>query len=279
MPPERTAEPAGAELRQAATRRAFDRVAAEYDGPAGNNVVIRRMRTQLWRAVEAAVPAGARLLDLGCGTGLDAAHFAARGYRVLAVDSSPAMVERTRRRLDETGLTTQASVRTVGLDELQLLRGEEVDGIYSDLGPLNCAADLGSTAHVCASLLRPGGRMVVSVIGQICPWEIVYYLLHGKPRRALVRLQTGPVPVPLGGETVWTRYYTPRRFHAAFAPDFELTAYRALRLLASPPYLLGMERRLRPVSALGEWLDERLGGLPPVRNAGDSFLLVMTRRG
>ncbi len=55
------------------TRRAFDSVAAIYDGPGGNNPLIQEMRAKLWRAVTTVVPKGGRLLDLGCGTGIDAA--------------------------------------------------------------------------------------------------------------------------------------------------------------------------------------------------------------
>src|SRR5262245_34228409 len=61
------------------TQRAFDSVAADYDGPTGNNTLIQWMRLRLWRAVLATVPRGGRLLDLGCGTGLDAAYFASEG--------------------------------------------------------------------------------------------------------------------------------------------------------------------------------------------------------
>src|SRR5579859_3269253 len=81
------------------TRRAFNRAAAAYDGPAGNNVLIQRMRAQMWQTLTTTFPPGARLLDLGCGTGLDAAYLAARGYAVLATDWSQAMVERTRARI------------------------------------------------------------------------------------------------------------------------------------------------------------------------------------
>ncbi|RBK96907.1 SAM-dependent methyltransferase, partial [Xanthomonas oryzae pv. oryzae] len=53
------------------TQRAFDSVAPDYDGPRGNNALIQRMRTTLWDTVAAALPVGSRLIDLGCGTGLD----------------------------------------------------------------------------------------------------------------------------------------------------------------------------------------------------------------
>lgn len=268
----------GDEVRLQQTRRAFNRVAAGYDGPAGNNLLIQQMRAQMWQTLTTTFPAGARLLDLGCGTGIDAAYLAARGYSVLATDWSPAMVERARARLAENGLAQRATARVLGIQELDQLQGELFDGIYSDLGPLNCAPDLRHTARACAALLRPGGRIVVSVIGRICPWEMAYYVAHARWKRAFLRWSARAVAVPLNGETVWTRYYTPRQFYSFFADDFALTHYRGLRLCAPPPYMLGAYRRLRPLCALGDWLDSRAGALPIVRNAGDHFLMIMTRR-
>src|SRR3954452_21257278 len=80
------------------TQRAFDSVAADYDGPKGNNALIQRMRETVWQTLTEACSPGARLLDLGCGTGIDALELARRGYSVLATDWSPQMVERTRAR-------------------------------------------------------------------------------------------------------------------------------------------------------------------------------------
>lgn len=260
------------------TQRAFDSVAADYDGPSGNNTLIRWMRLRLWRAVAAAVPPGGRLLDVGCGTGLDAAHFAGAGYRVLATDWSPQMIERTRRRAEAEGLQARLAVRQIGGHQLDRLTGEQFDGIYSDLGPLNCVPDLGAVARECARLLAPGGKLVLSVIGRLCPWELAYYLLRGQVGRARLRGARRMVPVGLNGETVWTSYYTPREFARAFAPHFATTGYRGLLLFLPPPYLAGAyERHPRLGAALG-WLDDRLGALPPLREAGDHFLIVLTKR-
>jgi SAM-dependent methyltransferase len=54
--------------------------------------------TRVYDLVEMALPPGARLLDIGCGTGDDARVFLDRGFRVTAIDASPAMVRHCRRR-------------------------------------------------------------------------------------------------------------------------------------------------------------------------------------
>ncbi len=259
------------------TRRAFDSVAAFYDGPLGNNEVVQRMRAALLDEVARRVRPGARLLDLGCGTGIDAAHFAARGYRVVAVDSSAGMVARARARAQGEGITGTMTVRALDLADLGELAGERFDAIYSDLGALNCAPDLAATAAACAALLPPGGALVASVIGRVCPWELAYFLLRGDPGRARVRFARGAVPVGLNGGTVWTRYYRPREFAAAFAPFFDRVGVRALRLFAPPPYLTGLQRRLGPAARALEWLDRRAGSAPLLRGAGDHFLMVLDR--
>ena len=43
-----------------------------------------------------ALPKGARILDLGCGTGISARLFAAHGYEVVAIDPNEAMLEKAR---------------------------------------------------------------------------------------------------------------------------------------------------------------------------------------
>ena len=121
------------------TQRAFDSVAADYDGPKGNNALIQRMRETVWRKLTDTCPPGARLLDLGCGTGIDALELARRGYTMLATDWSPQMVERTRARAAAAGLTDRVAAAHIGLQELDRLHGEQFDGIYSNFGPLNCA--------------------------------------------------------------------------------------------------------------------------------------------
>jgi len=271
-------EPSISESELLDTQRAFDRVAAGYDGPLGNNALIQRMREHMWRTLTGLFPAGARLLDVGCGTGIDAEYLASRGYTVVATDWSAQLAARTRARIAEAGLTDRVRVEAIGVQNLGQLQAGPFDGIYSDLGPLNCAPDLCGVARTCAALLNPNGRLVVSVIGRVCPWEFVYYAVRGDMPRARIRRAHGGVPVPLNHQTVWTRYYSPREFYRAFAHEFALSHYRGLNLFLPPPYLLRGYDRLRWGYALLGWLDDHLGAWPLLRDAGDHFLMVLTKR-
>jgi len=261
------------------TQLAFDSVAADYDGPRGNNELIQRMRVTLWDTVRDNVNPGSRLLDLGCGTGLDAVHFAGEGHDVVATDWSPQMVERTRARAIADDLQGRVDAAHLGVQQLGQLEGDaSFDGIYSNFGPLNCAPDLVALSAQCARLLRPGGTLVFSVIGRICPWEVAHYALRGRFRRAVVRAARGDTPVGMNRHVIWTRYYLPKEFYRAFAGQFQLSDYRALSLFVPPPYLVEFQRR-HPAwcERLGR-MDDRVGGWPLLRSMGDHFLIVMRKR-
>jgi SAM-dependent methyltransferase len=261
------------------TRVAFDSVAADYDHDRGNNAAIQDMRAETWRWLDRTFAPSSRLLDIGCGTGLDAARMARLGHRVTALDWSPEMVARTSERARVEGLDERMSAINLGAQELDRLADpSSYDGAYSDLGALNCLPELGGVARECARLLKPGASLVFAVIGRICPWEVGYFLLKGNWSRARVRYARGPVAVGLNKHTVWTRYYTPGEFYRPFSRYFELSCHRGLCVFVPPPYLLWMRER-RPGWQQSLWrLDRRIAGWPVLRGIGDHFLIVMRKR-
>src|SRR5271157_3989256 len=70
----------------------FDLIAARYDALWTTTPIGRAQRDLVWRDVDPLFHPGDRILDVGCGTGEDAAHLAARGVSVYATDPSPAMI-------------------------------------------------------------------------------------------------------------------------------------------------------------------------------------------
>ncbi len=261
------------------TQDAFDSVAPDYDGPRGNNELIQDMRGEMWRWLDAKFSPGSRLIDLGCGTGLDAVRMAKLGHRITATDWSPQMVQRTRDRALQQRLSDRVEALDIGAHELHRLEGSGAfDGAYSDLGPLNCVPELVDVARECARLLKPGGVLVFTVMGRICPWEIAHYLRRGRWARAMLRFARNVVPVTMNNHTIWTRYYGPHEFYRAFEQDFALEHYRGLCVFAPPPYLTWV-RDQHPTWYDRLWrLDRRVSGWPAIRGIGDHFLVVMRKR-
>jgi SAM-dependent methyltransferase len=267
-----------------ATALAFDSVAPTYDGPQGNNHLIQRMRDIVWRQIDALLPAvPAEMIDLGCGTGIDAQHFAELGHHVVATDWSPAMVERAAAR---AAVVSPGSIEAVhaGSQELHLLEPEHRGRFhlaYSNFGPLNCVPDLGVTSSALADLLRPGGYALFTVIGRWCPWEMAHYARRRRWQRVKVRFEEDITPVGMNGGTIWTRYHTPREFAREWIGTegrWDLVRYEGLSTFVPPPYLTSMSEHHPAMFERMAALDARTAAWPVLRSVGDHFLIVLRRR-
>ena len=218
----------------------FDSLAPAYDEAFSRTPLGLRLRERVWQRLDRAFPPGARVLELGCGTGEDALHLASRGVSVLATDASAPMVEATRGKAEAAGLGSHIATRLLSFDDLPAsapsLDGP-FDGAFSNFGAVNCAGDLGSLGRTLAGLLRPGAPLLLVVMGPLVPWEWAWGLLHGRGRQAFRRLAPGGVP--WRGVTV--RYPSPRALGAALSPAFAPGPVSAVGALLPP-------------TEAGEWL-------------------------
>ncbi len=264
----------------AATAAAFDSVAETYDGPQGNNQLIHRMREIVWDRVALLLDGPSTLLDIGCGTGIDAQHFAQLGHQVLATDWSEAMVERAAAR--SVACAGRIATSRVGAHELHRLRDApgSIDLSYSNFGPLNCVPNLGETARALAALTRPGGHAVFTVIGRYCPWEVAHYARRRRWSRIGVRFSRAVTPVGMNGHTIWTRYFSPREFVREWVgndSDWVVDHYEALSLFVPPPYIETVSRNHPSLFSALVSIDELTARWPVVRAMGDHFLVVLRR--
>ena len=201
------------------------------------------------------------------------------GFRVTAIDWSPAMVDQAQQRVSDAGVSERVDVRHLGIHEIDRLGAPATfAAAYSNFGPLNCVADLPAAAARIADQLKPGGWLIASVIGRVCPWELALYATRGDLPRALIRFRRDLVPVPLDGRTVWTRYLTPREFAAPFrAAGMTRVSLQTLGLLTPPPYLQAFAERHPSLIDRLQRAEDRCGSWPVLRGWGDHFLIVMRK--
>jgi ubiquinone/menaquinone biosynthesis C-methylase UbiE len=256
----------------------FDALAEDYDRSEVENPIRQLMRSRSLTVLERAFPGGSALLDVGCGTGTEAIWLAQRGRRIMAVDSSPAMLEILTRRAAAANLHIPTRLLKAGdLSRLVQDLGEgSFDGAYSSFGALNTEPSMDQSLNALSRLVRPGGRIVLSVMNRWCVAEIALLVAGGRAQDALRRFRP-TLTVRLGEASTQVTYPSWPTMKRALGPDFRPLNVEALTLFL-PPYawhaLANHDRTYRVLARL----DQGLAPRRPFAWLGDHLLVVAERR-
>jgi ubiquinone/menaquinone biosynthesis C-methylase UbiE len=265
-----------------AVAQAFDGLSPQYDAAWTESAVGQMQRGQVWRELRPIFSPGERILELGCGTGIDAVFLARLGVRVHATDISKQMLHAAQNRIEHEGLAGLTTFEVCALENVGgIAQSEPFDGVFSDFGAVNCLQDLASVAPALAGLMRPGGKLVLCFMGRFCFLETGYYILHADPHRAFRRLRawrTGIETTLASGPAFRVYYPSIAELSAALGDAFSLVSFRSIGILVPPSCLeRWASRRPRALRVLS-FLDEHMGCWPLVRGTGDHRLAVFVRR-
>jgi SAM-dependent methyltransferase len=260
----------------------FDAAAPSYDTDFTERRLGRWLREAVWGYLGAAFQPGEHVLELGCGTGEDAVWLARRGVRVEATDGSPAMLAAAQRKVAETKVGDRVSFSHLDLNaigsEFRIPHSAFYDGAFSNFGALNCVPDRRPIAEALAGAVRSGGRVVLVVMGPLCPWEWAWHLGHGQAGTAFRRFRRGVEAHVGDGRTVRVWYPSPRRLCAEFAPEFKHIETVGIGAFLPPSYFAHLvDRWPRMFGGLAK-LDSSLGRFFPWTWLNDHYLMVLERK-
>jgi SAM-dependent methyltransferase len=252
-------------------------MAVEYDAMAESHPVVIWERTRIRELVEQQLTPGASILEINCGSGLDAAYFARRGFRVHATDVAPEMLQALAVKASAPEIEGRLTFENLSNTDLDKVEGAPFDLVFSNLGGLNCIADLSAVTEHLPSILAPGGKTVLVVMPPVCPWEALQ-VFRGHIGTALRRFRPGVVEANVGGHRVHTWYHTPSKLERALGDGFETLALRSFCTFAPPPYFEGFVKRHEGFTRRLMAMDDRLGATWPLNRMGDFYALVSRRR-
>lgn len=220
--------------------KGFGNLADEYDRLQHTNMPVSIMREKFYDVVTNLVEPGANLLEINCGSGIDAIYFGDKGYKVLATDVSDKML------FNAKAKNKNENVEFMKMDftEPGIISNKKFDLVYSNLGGLNCTDKLGRISYDFYNLLNDGGYFVAVVMPNFFLWEFLLFI-KGEFKRAFRRMNKNRVQANVGGEKINVKYYSPRVFKKYFVDNspslklrrtgFQFIKTKALRVFAPAP--------------------------------------------
>jgi ubiquinone/menaquinone biosynthesis C-methylase UbiE len=255
----------------------FDKTASYWDEVYREQdlqgIIYQHRQAAVLGYVDAAnLPAGARVLEIGCGAGHLTARLAERGLHVNAIDASEGMVELTARRAHEAGLDQQVKVSQADVHSLPF-ETDHFDLVVA-VGVIPWLHSPAEAVAEMARVLRPGGELVLTADNRarllsftdprgmlaLTPLRRIYHALRGRPGEAVSYL------------------HSPRRINgfvrrASLRPLARRTiGFGPLSLLGHP--LFGEARAVRVNSRLQALAD---AGAPLLKWTGWHYLVRATK--
>jgi SAM-dependent methyltransferase len=258
----------------------FDNVAAEYDHHITGNRMNRLLRQRSLAWLEPRFAGARRLLEIGCGSGMETLPLLQAGHEIVAVDISEQMLATVRSKAEQAGLADRLHTQHLRARDLARLLPDlgagTLDGAYSTYGALNCEPDLAPVPGALRQLLKPGAPFVAGVYNRWCLFEIAGYGASLQTARAFGR-RGNPVPVGSSRFCVDVYAHSVADFRRLFRTGFSVERVEGVPVMLPPSDLVGYaEKFSRHFDRLAGW-DAWVGARWPFNQLGDHFLMTFVR--
>jgi ubiquinone/menaquinone biosynthesis C-methylase UbiE len=256
---------------------AFTKQSAIFDSLEEENEILHWMREQVHAHCLLYFKPGNSILELNCGTGIDALFFARHGMHVHATDISEGMLNELRKKVDKNNFEDRISVQHCSYLELHILPAEKYDHVFSDFGGLNCVPDIEKVVAQFKSILKPGGTVTLVVMPPVCPWEMLT-VLKGNAKTAFRRFRKNGAESNVEGVGFTTYYFSPSRLIKSFGKDFKKIDLQGLSCLVPPPYMERFPKKYPGLFKSLKKAEKKMSRMFPFNSWADHIILTMQLR-
>ena len=193
---------------------------ADYESQIGDNP----LATADVKICERVFDKPGALIDLGCGTGRLARHFATRGFRVTGVDLSDAMLAEARK-LPNGKDVNWVNTNLVSLEPFDPASFDWAACLFSTLGMVRGRANRLTALTSISRVLRPGGKLVLHAHNRYYAGLGTRRVLRQRLLTAFGQSSAGDITMPqsYGGATLTLHHFTRDELqHALNAAGFHV---------------------------------------------------------
>jgi ubiquinone/menaquinone biosynthesis C-methylase UbiE len=256
-------------------KQAFSKQAPVFDLQEENNEILKWMRRQIHEHCLQFFKKGDHILEMNCGTGIDAVFFAKQGINVHATDISKNMLNELEKKIYSENLSSLISFSECSFTGLYKLPEKKYDHIFSDFGGLNCADDLKEIFKQFDNLLHPRGTVTLVMMPPVCPWEILS-ALKGNFKIAFRRFFKKGAKSNIEGVQFTTYYYSPQQVKKSFSKKYKILSLKGIGSLSPPPYKETFPKKFPKLYKTLTIADEKLSDFFPFNRWADHFIITLS---
>lgn len=264
--------------------QAFDQIAEAYDDAFTQTFIGKAQRKRVYSYLSQVLETTdiQQVLEVNCGTGIDACWLALQGKSVLATDYSPKMIKAAAQNKQALAKNIHPHLRftVCSADQIKdLAPSGTIDLVFSNFGGLNCLSPDQLTRFIrqANDLLRPGGYLAVVIMGKFCWWESLYFAAKLSFRKVFRRLSSKAIPAQLDKATFVDTWYYSARDCLRPVKQLKVEKLRPVGFWLPPSYLEPFfQRHPRLINALNK-LEEVFGNWTWPSYAADHYFLLLRK--
>lgn len=251
----------------------FNKAAAFYDVDFSFTKIGHAQRNLVYAELQKIVsPGNLNILEINCGTGIDALFMAKFGNRVLATDIAEEMISTAQK----NALNENLEFKVLDITQIKNTKfNQPFDFIFSNFGGLNCLNpnELTDFLAEIKSLLKPNGQFMAVVMPTFCLFESLYFLAKLSPKKAFRRLSKIPSLANVSGTVVKTWYYNPSFFVKKMASNFVAAKLKPIGFFIPPSYLEPLAQKFPKSFDFLSKMEQKIASIQSLSYLSDHFLI------
>ncbi len=218
----------------------FDKIAPFYDELFSDTEIGTYLKQIVQNYLDENLPKSElNILEVNCGTGVDAIYLAQKGHNVIATDQSAEMIKNAQLKLKDIRSANVIFQQMDIKDIKNNFTEEKFDLVFSNFGGLNCIDknELKKFGNDIKGMLNPGGRVIASIMPPLSIWDFLYFLFIVDPLKGIKRLFSKSITAYIYELEITVHYFSPGSFAKLLGSDFIVNKIIPVGFFLPPTYL------------------------------------------
>lgn len=258
--------------------KGFSKISHRYEQLNSTTGLINWKRKRIRKHFTNILNTNGTILEINCGSGIDAIYLAKKGYTVHATDAADGMIDYVRSKINSEKLENSLSCEILTFNELHKLNEKKYSHIFSNFGGLNFCTlnELDGIFKSFLKILEPNGTITLVIMPKICLWEFLRVFKGNK--NAFRRLKKNGVMANIEGEKIKTYYHSFKDVKSLLSDNFSNFKAENICFIGPTSNRANFVEKRPVLFKIVKVLDKVSNMVPFFRGCGDYYVISAKKK-